>query len=401
MAGKYGPSEKKKDYKEAGQAWRGVLGRDALPPVVLMIAPSDDIYQEALKGVLDKVFKEGDRELNIQRLDAATTKSNICVAGVKVAPMMAKKRVVCVTNADVWFANDKSAGDGAESDEAPSSGKKRSTRAKKGKESSDHSDLMELASSSFKRGHVLLRAYSPDSKSALYQALDSLNAVFDFSSLGEGQDLMRNIQGELKRRGVDSDRKAVEFLADALGGNVEALFTEMDKLAGIVPPGTFLTLELARENVQRLRGHKLYELANALSERRTADALLLLSRMFDSLLDTGKKVQASGVPLMILATLELEVRKLAAAWGSKPQDTQRLCTMFGMQEYPAKKAIQNSKRFSQTELDTALRQLRDADRRIKSTGLPAKLILEDLITAICTKGCAPLTPADLGYYRKA
>lgn len=395
MAGKSGPPEKKRDYTEAGQAWKAVLGRDALPPVILMIVGSDDIYQGALGGLLDKVFKEGNRDLNIQRVDAASTKSAQCASDVKVSPMMAKKRVVCVTNADIWFVADKEKEE-KPADDAAKGAKK--TKAKSAKGEGAHTDLLELAKGSFKRGHIILRAYSPDKRSALYKALEEVNAVFDFSSLGEGQDLLRNIQMELKRRGVEAERTAVEFLADALGGNAEALFTEMDKLAELVPAGKILTLEGARANVQRLRGHKLYELANAVAERRTADALVLLGRMFENLLDAGKKVQASGVPLMILATLESEIRKLAQA--SAPKLTSdALAAKLGIPEWGARKSLQNAKRFTQEELDAALRQLRHADRRLKSTSLPARMVLEDLVVALCTKGTTPLQPIDLGYFR--
>lgn len=393
MAGKYGPPEKKRDYREAGQAWRAVLGRDSLPPVILMIAGSDDIYQEALQGLLDKVFKEGNRELNIQKVDAPSTRSAQCVADVRVAPMMAKKRVVCVSNADAWFTPEKEelGSDSAKAAKKP--------KGKAGKSAGQHDDLLALAKGSFKRGHILLRAYAPERRSALYKALEEVNAVFDFSSLGEGQDLLRNIQAELQRRGIEAERQAVEFLADALGGNAEALFTEMDKLAELVPAGKVLTLEGARSNVQRLRGHKLYELANAVSERRTADSLILLGRMFESLLDAGKKVQAAGIPLMILSTLEGELRKLAMAAGTKSTTSDALASKLGMPEWAARKLLQNVKRFTPGELDAALRELREADRRIKSTSLEPRLILEELVLAICTKGVRPLAPSDLGYRR--
>lgn len=395
MAIKSGPPERKRDYTEAGQAWRAVLGKDALPPVILMIVGSDDIYQEALSGLLDRVFKEGNRDLNIQRVDASATKSAQCAVDVRVSPMMAKKRVVCVTNADVWFVADK------EKEEKPPQESGKTTRKGKPKPSKGegaHTDLLELARGSFRRGHIILRAYSPDRRSALYKALEEFNAVFDFSSLGEGQDLLRNIQAELKRRGVEAERAAVEFLADALGGNAEALFTEMDKLAELVPAGRILTLDGARANVQRLRGHKLYELANAVAERRTADALVLLGRMFENLLDAGKKVQASGVPLIILATLESEIRKLAQA--SAPKLTSdALATKLGIPEWGARKSLQNAKRFTQAELDAALRHLRHADRRLKSTPLPARMVLEELVVALCAKGTRVPRPVDLGYYR--
>ncbi len=393
MAGKAGPPEKKRDYTEAGQAWRAILGKDSLPPVLLMIVGSDDIYQEALGGLLDKVFKEGNRELNIQRLDAASTRSAQCVSDVRVSPMMAKKRVICVSNSDVWFVADKEKE--AAQDESAKPAKKGKSKAKG---EGLHADLLDLAKSTFKRGHILLRAYSPDKRSALFKTLEELNAVFDFSSLGEGQDLFRNIQAELKRRGVEAERAAIEFLGDALGGNAEALFTEMDKLAELVPPGKTLTLEGAKANVQRMRGHKLYELANAVAERRTAEALVLLGRMFESLLDAGKKVAAAGVPLMILATLESEIRKLAVATGTK-MTPDVLASKLGMPDWAARKTIQSAKRFTPAELELGLKMIRHADRRLKSTPLPARMILEELVVALCTKGVRPVAPIDLGYFR--
>jgi len=55
----------------------------------------------------------------------------------------------------------------------------------------------------------------------------------------------------------------------------------------------------------------------------------------------------------------------------------------GRSPYPVYKTLQKAERFTRLELIRALRQLSEADRRMKRSGLSGQLILEHVILAIC------------------
>jgi DNA polymerase III subunit delta len=55
----------------------------------------------------------------------------------------------------------------------------------------------------------------------------------------------------------------------------------------------------------------------------------------------------------------------------------------GRSPYPVYKTLQKAERFTRSELIQAIRQLSEADRRMKRSGLSGQLILEHVIFAIC------------------
>lgn len=408
----------KKDFSQAGQAWSAALGRDALPPVVLMLASSEEIFRDALEVLLNKTIGDGNREFNVTRIDGSDTRPNTIewVLAAKTAPMMAKRRVVLVTSADKWFAPpkpEKEDDDGETNGKVDKAEELITTKTKKDKKAKSETltdrlkPLMDFAESSYKRGVILLRVHQVDTKSVLYKHLEKISGVYDFSSFGEKDTLKDNIEKEFKKHKINISREAAVYLGECLGGNAELIITEVKKLKEVAGDSQMITIEDIRQHVQRLRGHKLYELTAAFTERNARKGLVLLSRMEDSLVDVGKKVQANALPLMILTTLESEIRQLARVQGllsenPKASDSQ-LAELLGknVQDWQAKKLRIATEKFGEPELNHAIAAIHKADRRLKSTGTSPWLILQELFVDIATKQTRTRrNPASLGYFGK-
>lgn len=408
----------KRDFSQEGQAWIAALGRDALPPVVLMLASSEEIFRNALEALIDKVIKDGNREFNVTRIDGSDTNRNTMewVLAAKTAPMMARRRVVLVTSADKWFAPPKpdKEEDAQEADARNDQADDliaRKTRKEKKAKSETSADrlrpLLDFAESSYKRGVIILRVHQADKKSTLYKHLEKQSAVFDFTSFGEKDTLKRNIANEFKKLQINISNDAAMYLGECLGGNAELIITEVKKLKEVAGESQMITVEDIQQHVQRLRGHKLYELTAAFTERDARKGLVLLSRMQDSLVDVGKKVQANALPLMIVTTLESEVRQLAkiqALLRDNPEtNDSALAKSLGnnVQDWQAAKLRTAAKRFTTEELDRAIGAIHRADRRLKSTSTDAWLVLQELfLDMIEKKGRFRPAPAFDGYIKK-
>jgi DNA polymerase III delta subunit len=138
--------------------------------------------------------------------------------------------------------------------------------------------------------------------------------------------------------------------------------------------------------VQRLQGHELYELNRALVQKDQVRSLTILDRMFRNLLTTRKKISRSGLPLIVLSTcIESEFRKLSLAKKFAPtNDLDGLASAIKVRnKHVAGIIFNNARRFSEEELENILIEIRHVDKRLKSTRLPAKLMLEELIMTIC------------------
>lgn len=351
--------------RELLSRWRQSISSGALPPVLALVGQSETVLKRAMEMLETSVFSAGGKGLNHHIVDGRATKPAEWALTARTAPMMAKRRLVQVNDADTWFKKDLN---------------------KKGVEALG--PLLEYGHSGATKGLVVLLARTADKASVLGRDLTEMGGLFGFETLETRQDTHEFIHQLFKRRGISIDGAAVAYLADALGSSAEAILSEVKKLAEYADEAGVLTVQDAQEMVQRLKGHELYELSRALSQKDTRKSLTILDRMYHNLLSSRKKISASGLPLVILSScVEGEFRKLALAKAYEPtMDAAGLARRLKTRDTVARAILANARRFTEEELTDILTHTREVDKRFKSTSLPSKLLLEDLFISICTGG---------------
>ncbi|MBW1979583.1 MAG: hypothetical protein JRJ12_00015 [Deltaproteobacteria bacterium] len=256
----------------------------------------------------------------------------------------------------------------------------------------------------FPAGHCLvLTTDAVDKRRALYREIEKQGVVVDFSvATGTNRQarktretLLKDVAASLLEKGGKRiQQQALSLLLEHTGFNLWALRSQLEKLISYAGDQTTITTEHVASISDYCREEPLYELNSALASGDTLQALAILQR----LLDQGYH------PLQVVATLANEVRRLIAAreiidihlQGRFAPETQYntfqrkiapLLKKHIAADSPLKqlhpfvlyKTMARSCRFSATDLVQALLSLQRADLAIKSTAVPARIIIEDLL----------------------
>ena len=201
--------------------------------------------------------------------------------------------------------------------------------------------------------------------SAWFTALDDAGMAIQIDSLDRGL-LSQWIAGRLKTQGQEvssgpEGRRALEFIADQVEGNLIAAHQEILKLGLLYPKGV-LTEEQIRVAILKVARYNVFELTEAM----LAGDLPRLNRMLDGL-------KGEGEPLvLILWSVTEELRllsklKVASDTGESVQQLMRANRVWGNKErlYPA--AL---KRIQPLKLRRAMQVAAGLDRQVKGLHVP-------------------------------
>ena len=216
---------------------------------------------------------------------------------------------------------------------------------------------------------VLPRLDGKTKTSAWFSALDDAGMAIQIDTLDRSQ-LPQWIAGRLKRQNqeIESDaegRRALEFIADQVEGNLIAAHQEILKLGLLYPEGK-LTEEQIRSSILKVARYNVFELTEAM----LAGDLARLNRMLDGL-------KGEGEPLVLIlwsVTEELRILsklKAASDAGESVHQLMRANRIWGNKErlYPA--AI---RRVQPLKLRKAMQVAAGLDRQAKglyAADLPA------------------------------
>jgi DNA polymerase-3 subunit delta len=296
--------------------------------------------------------------------------------------------------------------------------------------------------------HLIITTDMADKRRALFKTLNSEGVVIDCSVPGgdrradrmaQESVLIEKMNAMLQEGRKTMGRAAYTALYEMTGFDLRTFSSNLEKLISYVGDRPEITTADVESALQRTKIDPIYELTNALGDRKTEAALLLLD-----------SVQSSGVhPLQIFTALINQVRKLLLAkdfvespygrdWQAAcPYDYFQKRVMPAIAEYdrqlldhlddwqtmldkgsdlrsnppPAKKTrkksakagsdlliaknpnnpypiyllLKKSERFSKEELINAFETLNAADKQLKSGGQNPKLVLERVILSICRR----------------
>jgi DNA polymerase-3 subunit delta len=254
---------------------------------------------------------------------------------------------------------------------------------------------------------LVLATDTVDKRRSLYRLIEKKGVVVDFSvASGTGRQA-RSQQGTVSRTlvqetlstaGKTIEPDALTLLLERTGFNLWAMKTQLEKLISFVGDDSLVTREQVEGMSDHFREEPVYELNNAVAGRDCEASLVALNRLLDQ----------NYHPLQLLASLANEIRRLLAASefiedhlaGSMDSNmsygrfqkailpvvkekTGKESLLATMHPFALHKTMVRSTTFATADLINFLQHLFSADLTLKSSSIPERAVMENLIIRLC------------------
>ena len=208
----------------------------------------------------------------------------------------------------------------------------------------------------------------------LVRAVERAGRIVD-TNAGTGRARTEWLAEHLRQGPVRLDARAAATLGEHLGNDLGRLRGLLEALASAYGEGASVDEDRLAPFLGEAGSLAPWELTDAIDKGRTEDALAALARM------TG----AGAVhPLAILASLHRHVQAMLRLDGSTVTSAEEAARMLGMRSaYPARKALEQSRRLGSARIGRAVVLLSEADLDLRGrSGLDDSLVLEVLVARL-------------------
>ncbi len=242
------------------------------------------------------------------------------------------------------------------------------------KRAEDRDALADYAQAPDAQTTLILVATKLNGNSALVRRIKKSGAVLSFEPLKPWQ-TPPWIAAEARRLGHAIDDATARLIGDLTGTGLLELQMVVEQLSLYVGKGQPVTTAAAEALLVSTRPHTVFELADAVGERRLVAALGHLHAMMSQ----------REPALRILAMLIRHFRMLWQVREARDegQDLGEVQRRLSLHEFVAKKLWAQATRFHPTTLRRIYDTLYATDLRLKSTGLSDELVMERLVMDLC------------------
>jgi DNA polymerase-3 subunit delta len=337
--------------------------------LLTLIGPDRFLVSQALQAVIKKYAPVGDDPigLNITRLDGARITPDELSRSAQSLGFFSDTRLVIVDGLLSRFAS-RVSGDGDEPSEPPPA----KGRAKRDESLTDNFASI-LAAIPDSTVLVLVERGAVNKNSALFKAASRYGKIEEHIS-PKGAALERWVKERASTLGVRITPGAQSALAASLP-DLQALASELDKLALYVEEGGTITEATLHDMSYAARADDVFELTSAIAMRDTRGALARLHRL----------VEGGTAPEGILPVLAWQIRTLIAVRDllDRRVPDSRMAQASGLNDYTLRKALPQARHFTMPKLREVHSRLLDLDHGVKTGEADADLSLDALVVEMC------------------
>ncbi len=361
------------------------LQRGELRPVYLLVTSEPLLRDEAIEALRTQTLAGSPPAFNADRFDAQETPLDAVLQQARMLPMLGARRWVLVNAAERFLTKTRTdAPEGAEAAPAKVPGGK-SRRRGQNRSEDDREALAQYLADPCPSTTLALVAAKADQTFGVVKRLTQAGghvvlAVPDRRRLPE----WLRVRAERLGRRLAPD--AAALLVDAVGAELTMLAVNLDKVMLYAGERRTIGVDDVEQCVARTRVHSVFELTQAVGERRLGVALTVLHRA----------IEAGEQPLMILSMLHRHVRQLwlVRALGDTHPGDEALAAEVGAPPFAVARLRQQAQLFADADLLAAIDRLMATDRALKSTRARPERVMEALVVDLC--GVAT-RPADEGH----
>ncbi|MCL4440818.1 MAG: DNA polymerase III subunit delta [Firmicutes bacterium] len=342
------------------------LERQVISPVYLFHGEETyirDRYLDRLKALVPEEV----RDFNTDIVDGRETGLESILNMATTLPFMAEKRIVIVKNAAGFKARRKSQKENGEA--------QGDQEEQEDKETPSNAPLIKYLESPPDTTCLIFCADSIDKKLKVYKLIEKNGQVVEFSPL-KGRELNEWIDRRARKLGKIIEPSGMAGLITAVGGSLQQLNTELEKLA-CYSPTEKITAADVEFMVSKTAELSIFELVDAAAARNYQKAI----KMAREMVFLGEPV------IKILFMVARQFRLILQVKGMQEMGYTDRQVAGEMRVHPfvAQKCIKQARNFTMAELKSALEKILSTDADIKGGRQEAMLALELLIIGLCEK----------------
>lgn len=344
------------------------LDRGVISPVYLFYGEETYLRDRYLARFLALVPEEV-QDFNTDIVDSRDTEIEAIINMASTLPFMSERRLVVIKHADYFKARRKSQGANEEDD------KHEILEEPEEKGTPVDSLILRYLESPPASTCLIFCTDSVDKKRRIYKMIEKKGQVVEFSTL-KGHSLNEWIVQRARQLGKGIEPAAVAGLVTAVGGSLQHLSTELEKLACCSGQEKITAADVG-QMVGKTVELSIFELVDAVGERNHQKAIKM-----------AREMAFLGEPVIrILFMVARQFRLLMRVKGFQEQGYTGSQLAGKMQVHPfvTQKCIKQAKNFTLTELKSSMEKILAADADIKNGRQEAILALELLIISLCEK----------------
>jgi DNA polymerase-3 subunit delta len=248
-------------------AVRKQIKAGATDPVYLLLG-ADDVEKSALAAEFAEIVDEGLRAFNVERLHGGDMTSgdkladgvSSLIAAVRTLPMMAPRRIVTVSQAEMLLA--------------PKRESEAATRAL--------DELEAMLKGPEVHTTLILVAGNIDKRGRMYKLLARQATVVECGTLEDAADAERWVRTRVAAAGAEIDPAAARRLAERAGTDLKRLRGEVERLLLYAMGQARISVEDVREVAGPAELQDDWAMANAIETGQAREALQQLALMLDA-----------------------------------------------------------------------------------------------------------------------
>ena len=319
------------------------LQKGRLNPIYLFHGPDDFLLEKILKQIRETFVPETARDFNLHIFDGdSRVNSADILDAVRSMPFLSPNRLIIVRRTDHIPA-------------------------------ADLEILLPYLEKPVDTTCLILVAQKPDFRLKFFKYIKKLGHAVNFRELSDRQ-VIPWIKTEAREMGLNIKTNACRYLQEIVGNQSRTLHTELEKL--YLRHGT---KEIGVDEIKELsifsRMYTIFELMDAISQRRKTESLSILNRYLE---EEGKDA-AFGIIGML--TRQIRIIFQAKVFASERVPKPEMGKKLGVPGFLVSRVLEQAQRWREKDLEKALELLYQADGRLKM-GSQARLLLENFIFSI-------------------
>ncbi len=320
----------------------------AVPPVVLVVGTEATLRDAAMADIRTRVLGDATPEFNEDRFDLASRGVELArvLAAARTLPVLAQRRLVIVRGLS-------------------------DRRAKRFIEG----ELLAYLEDPVPTTCLLLEAEKVDRRLQWVKQVAQRGQLITCAGPRRPSEQRAWIEARLTERGKRPSGGVAATLLELVGGDLDSLASELDKVCLYVGERTEVSADDVAEVTGQLRPRALYELTDAIGRRQLAASLRVLAQ----LLDQGEAA------LAILGALAHHFRRLMRASECRPLEAGEVQRRLSIHPYAAQKLVEQARRFNGRRLRSCFAAIRRTDDALKGgVSVSPRIAIERLVLAVCS-----------------